>query len=160
MELCYIRGVTTKKKVPVKATVVSRRSPEEGLFLDDLISHAKALGSEELISFRKVNGDQAILTGRSVRDEVKSTCKTVGLDPVSFSAHSLRKGAITHTRTQGTSVDDRLERGNFAPNSQVMSLVYYQSVGLRPLGSNSLKEGHKPGVTDIKRLLPATRRSL
>lgn len=160
---CRIRGVTTKGKITVEAKLVARRSPEESLFLDDLIQfivQAKALGSEELFSFRKVNGDRTILTGRSLRDEVKSTCKLYGLDPEYFSAHSLRKGAITHMRAQGTSVDDRLDRGNYAPNSLVMSLTYDQSVGLGPLGSNSLKGGRKPNVTDVKRLLPAKRRSL
>jgi hypothetical protein len=73
-----------------------------------------------------------VLTGRSVRDEIKSTCASHGLDEKYFSAHSLRKGAITHMRSQGTSVDDRLDRGNYAPNSRVMSLTYDQSVGLGP----------------------------
>ena len=112
---CSIKGVTTKNKITVKAKLISRRSPEESLFLDDLIAfvvHAKAAGNEELFSFRKANGDRVILTGRSVRDEIKRTCAIYGLDPDYFSAHSLRKGAITHMRSQGTSVDDRLDRGN------------------------------------------------
>lgn len=163
VKFCFVRGVTTKSKITVKAKALSRRSPEESLFMDDLIQfiiHARALGKEELLSFRKANGDRVVLSGRSVRDEVKSTCKTFGLDPEYFSAHSLRKGAITHMRAQGTSVDDRLDRGNYAPNSQVMSLVYDQSMGLGPLGSNSLEGGHRPDVTDVKRLLPAKRRSV
>lgn len=160
---CNIKGVTTKGKVTIKAKLVARRSPEESLFLDDLIRfvvHAKALGTEELFSFRKANGDRVVLTGRGVRDEVKNTCALYGLNPEYFSAHSLRKGAITHMRSQGTSVDDRLDRGNYAPNSRVMSLTYDQSVGLGPLGSNSLLGGRKPTITDVKRLLPPKRRSL
>ena len=160
---CSIRGVTTKGKITDKAKLVARRSPEESLFLDDLVQfivHAKAQGSEELFSFRKANGVQVVLKGRSVRDEVKNTCKIYGLDPEYFSAHSLRKGAITHMGAQGTSVDDRLNRGNYAPNSRVMSLTYDQSVGLGPLGANSLKGGHKPSIKDVQRLLPAKRRSL
>ena len=35
-----------------------------------------------------------------------------------------------------------------------------QSVGLGPLGSNSLLGGRKPTITDVKRLLPPKRRSL
>jgi hypothetical protein len=57
-------------------------------------------------------GDRVVLTGRSVRDEVKNTCASFGLNKDYFSAHSLRKAAITHMRSQGTSVDDRLDRGN------------------------------------------------
>ena len=162
VSFCFVRGVTTKSKITVKAKALSRRSPEESLFMDDLIQfiiHAKALGSEELLSFRKANGDRVVLSGRSVRDEVKSTCKTFGLDPEYFSSHSLRKGAVTHMGAQGMSVDDRLDRGNYAPNSQVMSLVYDQSMDLGPLGSNSSEGGHKPDVTDVMRLLPAKRRS-
>jgi hypothetical protein len=44
---CNIRGVTTKGKVTVKSKFIGRRSPEESLFLDDLIRfvvHAKARG--------------------------------------------------------------------------------------------------------------------
>lgn len=160
---CSIKGVTTKNKITVKAKLISRRSPEESLFLDDLIAfvvHAKAAGNEELFSFRKANGDRVILTGRSVRDEIKRTCAIYGLDPDYFSAHSLRKGAITHMRSQGTSVDDKLDSGNYAPNSRVMSLTYDQSLGLGPLGSNSLQGGRKPDIQDVKRMLPARRRSL
>jgi translation initiation factor 1 (eIF-1/SUI1) len=112
--------------------------------LDDLIKfivHAKAKGTEELFSFRKANGDRMVLIGRSVREEAKSTCLLYGLDAWYFSAHSLRKAAITHMRAQGTTVDD-------------------QSVGLGPLGSISLQGGRKPNVKDVDRLLPAKRRSL
>lgn len=160
---CNIRGVTTKGKVTVKAKLIARRSPEESLFLDDLMQfmvHAKAKGTEELFSFRKTNGDRVVLTGRSVRDEVKIACTLHGLDEKYFSAHSLRKAAITHMRSQGTSVDDRLDRGNYAPNSRVMSLTYDQSAGLGPLGSNSLQGGRKPTIRDVERLLPAKRRSV
>jgi hypothetical protein len=95
-----------------------------------------------------------------VRDEIKNTCASLGLDEKYSSAHSLRKGAITHMRSQRTSVDDRLDRGNYAPNSRVMSQTYDQSVGLGPLGSNGLQGGRKPSVRDVERLLPAKRRSV
>ena len=90
---CNIRGVTTKGKVTVTSKFIGRRSPEESLFLDDLIRfvvHAKAKGTEELFSFRKTNGDRVVLTGRSVRDEVKNTCASFGLNKDYFNAHSLR----------------------------------------------------------------------
>lgn len=160
---CRIRGVTTKGKITVKAKQLGRRSVEESLFLDDLIQfivHAKAQGTEELFSFRKANGDRVALTGRAVRDEVKSTCERYGLDPDCFSAHSLRKGGITHMGALGSSAEHMLARGNYAPNSRIMSQIYDQSVGLGPLGASSLLTGHKPTVTDVKRLIPARRRSL
>jgi hypothetical protein len=78
-----------------------------------------------------------------------NTCELHGLDSRYFSAHSLRKGAITHMRAQGTSVDDRRNRRNYGP--------YDQSVGLGPLG---LQGGRKPGVKDVERLLPVKRHSL
>jgi hypothetical protein len=86
-----------------------------------------------------------------------NTCELHGLDSRYFSAHSLRKGAITHMRAQGTSVDDRRNRRNYGPNSRVMSLTYDQSVGLGPLG---LQGGRRPGVKDVERLLPVKRHSL
>jgi hypothetical protein len=160
---CRVRGVTTKGKITVKARQVGRRSVEESLFLDDLIQfilHARAQGTEELFSFRKANGDRVVLTGRSVREEVKSTCERYGLDPDCFSAHSLRKGGITQMGSLGTSVEHMLARGSYAPNSRVMGQIYDQSVGLGPLGASSLNTGREPTVTDVKRLLPARRRSL
>jgi hypothetical protein len=93
-------------------------------------------------------------------DEVKSSCASFGLNKDYFSAHSLRKAAITHMRSQGTSVDDRLNRGNYALNSRVMSQTYDQSTGLGLLGSNSLQGGRKPTTSDVKRLLTAKRRSV
>jgi hypothetical protein len=81
---CRVRGVTTKGKVTVKAKQVGRRTVEESLFCDDsirFIVHAKAQGTEDLFSFRKANGDRVVLTSRSVRKEVMSTCERYGLDP-------------------------------------------------------------------------------
>jgi hypothetical protein len=160
---CRVRGVTTKGKVTVKAKEVGRRTVEESLFLDDLIQfivHAKAQGTEELFSFHKANGDRVVLTGRSVREEVKSTCERYGLDPECFSAHSLRKGGITHMGSLGSSAEHMLARGSYAPNSRVMSQIYDQFVGLGPLGAGSLQTGRKPTVKDVQRLLPARRQSL
>ena len=48
---------------------------------------AKTRGNEELFSFRKDNGDRVVLTGRSVREEVKSTC---ALSSTSALIHSER----------------------------------------------------------------------
>ena len=142
---------------------VGRRTVEESLFLDDLIQfivHAKARGNEELFSFRKANGDRVFLTGRSVREEVKSTCGLFGLDPEYFSSHSIRKGGITQMGALGSSAEHMLARGGYAPNSRVMSQIYDQSVGLGPLGSSSLQGGRKPTATDVARLQPARGRSL
>jgi hypothetical protein len=60
----------------------------------------------------------------------------------------------------GSSAEHMLARGSYAPNSRTMSQIYDQSVGLGPLGARSLQTGHKPTVTDVKRLIPARRRSL
>ena len=155
--------MTTKGKIVAKVKQVARTTVEESLFLDDLIRFmvcAKAQGTEELFSYRKANGDRVCLTGRAVREEVKSTCALYGLDPECFSSHSLRKGGITHMGSLGSSAEHMLARGGYAPNSRVLSQIYDQSVGLGPLGSSSLQGGRKPTVKDIKRLLPARRQSL
>ena len=102
-------------------------------------------------------GGKIALTGRAVRDQIKDTCERLGFPPNHFSSHSLRKGAITHMRANGASEDDRRDRGNYAPGSQVMNTTYDYSTGLGPLASNSLPGAQQPTVTDIQRILPAAR---
>ena len=41
----------------------------------------------------------------------------------------------------GASEDDRRDRGNYAPNSQVMNTTYDYATGLGPLAANSLVGG-------------------
>ena len=160
---CRVRTVTSKGKVVVKPKLIGRRSPEEAEFLDDLaawIIHSGTTGKDEVFSFRKRDGSIAVLTGRTVRDEIKTTCLNNGLPPDYFSAHSLRKGAITHMRAQGATEDDRRDRGNYAPGSQVMNQTYDYATGLGPLASNSLEGGHRLDKRDLKRLIPPVRKSV
>jgi hypothetical protein len=98
------------------------------------------------------------LTGRSVGDEIKKTCASNGLPPDYFSAHSLRKGTITHMRAQEATEDDRRDRGNYAAGSTVMNSVY--ATGLGPSASNSLEGGHCLDKKDLKRLIPPARKSV
>jgi hypothetical protein len=160
---CRVRTVSSKGKVVVKPKLIARRSPEEAEFLDDLsawITHSGTSGKDEAFSFRKQDGNLVCLTGRTVRDEIKKTCASNGLPPDYFSAHSLRKGAITHMRAQGASEDDRRDRGNYAAGSTVMNNVYDYATGLGPLASNSLEGGHRLDKQDLKRLLPPKRKSV
>jgi hypothetical protein len=60
-------------------------------------------------------------------------------------------------RALGASEDDRRDRGNWAPGSQVMNDTYNYGVGLGPLAAESLTGGYLPSVTDIQRILPALR---
>jgi integrase len=119
---CRVRTVSSKGK----PKLIARRSPEEAEFLDDLaawIIHSGASASDEVFSFRRRDGTLVRLTGRLVRDEIKKTYASSGLPPDYFSAHSLRKGAITHMRAQGATEDDRRDRGNYASGSTVMNSV-------------------------------------
>ena len=75
-----------------------------------------------------------------------------------FGSHSLRKGAITEMRSIGASEDDRRDRRNYTPNSQVMNTTYDYGAGIGPLASNSLVGGLKPTVEDARRLMPPVRR--
>ena len=157
---CRAQSVTAKGKELVKPKIIGRRSVEETQFLEDLVdfvTHSRATGKEELFSFRQDDGRRVKLRSRTVRDELKDTCKRHGLDPDYFSSHSLRKGAITQMRSLGASEDDRRDRGNYVPNSQVMNNTYDYGTGLGPLGSNRLTGGYKPTVEDLKRLIPPTR---
>ena len=78
--------------------------------------------------------------------------------PELLQLNSLRKGAITQMRALGTSEDDRRDRGNYAPNSQVMNTTYDYATGLGPLVANSLTGGHRPELNDVMKLLPAERK--
>ena len=98
------------------------------------------------------------MRAKDVRQALKNACEENDLDPNYFSSHSLRKGAITEMRCLGASENDRRDRGNYAPNSQVMNLTYDYGVDIGPLASNSLVGGHKPTVEDIRRLIPPARR--
>ena len=160
---CRVRTVSSKGKVVVKPKLIARRSPEEAGFLDDLaawIIHSGTTGKDEVFSFRKTDGNLVYLTGRTVRDEIKRTCASNGLPPDYFSAHSLRKGAITHMRAQGATEDDRRDRGNYSVGSGVMNSVYDYATGLGPLASNSLEGGHRLSTRDLKRMVPPSRKSV
>lgn len=157
---CRVQAASSKGKVIVKAKAIARRSDEESQFLDHLalwISRSGATGSDELFSIRGPTGRKKALQGRAVRDEIKRTCVLLDLPPQYFSSHSLRKGAITHMRASGATEDDRRDRGNYAPGSQVMNSTYDYATGLGPLAANSLQGGHKPTVADVQRLIPAQR---
>ena len=158
---CRVQGTSTKGKVTNKAKLVSRRSPEESEFLDDIIHFvvkSGAGGTEELLSCHGLSGKRVHLRARTVREELKKTCVLNGLPPSYFSSHSLRKGAIIQMRALGASEDDRRDRGNYAPNSQVMNTTYDYATGLGPLAANSLVGGRRPGVSDVMKLLPAERK--
>jgi hypothetical protein len=159
---CRVRAVTSKGKVVVKPKLIGRRSPEEATFLDDLASwlvHSGTTGKDELFSFRKRDGKIAVLTGRTIRDELKRTCEINKLPPDYFSSHSLRKGAITHMRAQGATEDDRRDRGNYSAGSNVRNSTYDYATGLGPLGSNSLEGGHRFDKSDLQRLLPPAKKA-
>jgi hypothetical protein len=110
---CRVRAVTSKGKDVVKHKLIGRRSPEEATFLDDLASwliHSGTTGKDEMFSFRKRDGTIAVLTGRTIRDELKRTCEINKLPPDYFSSHSLSKGAIMHMRAHGETEDERRDR--------------------------------------------------
>ena len=157
---CRVQGSSSKGKRVVKAKLIGRRSSDESVFLSELvlfITRCGSRGDDELFCVRTTAGAKTSLTGRIVRDQIKETCKRLGLPPNHFSSHSLRKGAVTHMRAAGASEDDRRDRGNYAPGSQVMNATYDYATGLGPLAANSLPGGYQPTVTDLHRILPAIR---
>lgn len=92
-----------------------------------------------------------------MREELKKTCALNCLPPSYFSSHSLRKGIITQMQVLGTSEDDRRDRGNYPPNSQVMNTTYDYVTGLGPLAVNSLEGVRCPELSDVMKLLLAER---
>jgi hypothetical protein len=154
---CRVKTVSSKNKIVVKPKLIGRRSPEEAAFLDDIAAwlvHSGNAGTDEVFSYRKRDGSMAVLTGRTVREELKKSCASNGLPPSYFSSHSLRKGGITHMRAQGSTEEDRRDRGNYSAGSVVMNNTYDYATGLGPLASNRLKGGHKLKTDDLQRLLP------
>jgi hypothetical protein len=151
---CLVRMV-------VKPKLIAWRSREEAEFLDDLaawITYNGTTWTDEVFNFRKKNGRLVILTGRSVRDEIKETCASNGFTPDYFSAHSLRKGATTHIRAQGALENDRRDRGNYTAGSTIINSTYDYATVLGPLASNSLEGDQRLDKKDLKRiLLPASK---
>jgi hypothetical protein len=159
---CRVRTVTTKGKITAKDKLIRRRSEEESGFLDEIVefvARSGAAGDEELLSCTRPDGSRMALRSRTVREELKRTCEGEGLPANYFSSHSLRKGAITHMRALGASEDDRRDRGNYAPGSQIMNSTYDYADGLGPSAASGLVGGYKPTLKDVKRLIPATRRA-
>ena len=159
---CRARAATSKAKIVVKAKLIARRSVEESQFLEDLVLFIVKSGSEGedyLFSYRRADGRSISLWGNRVRQEIKDACELRHLPPTYFSSHSLRKASITAMRSAGVSEDDRRDRGNYAPGSQVMNDTYDYSSGMGPLAANSLEGGRKVSVSDIQRLIPIPRGS-
>ena len=123
--------------------------------LATFIVKSGALGNDKLFSVRSPTDNKLALTSRAGRDQIKKTCRRLGLPSDHFSSHSLFKGAVTQMRVNGMSEDDRRDRGNYAPGSQVMNTTYDYVKGLGPLVSNSSPGACEPTVTDIQRILPA-----
>ena len=98
------------------------------------------------------------LRSKEVREALREVCDENDLDPDYFSSHYLRKWTITEMRSLGASNNDRRDRGNYAPNFQVMNVTYDYGAGIGPLASNSLVGGHKPTIEDVRRLIPPARR--
>ena len=95
---CHVRVVTTNKSV-MKAKLISRSSPEESGFLEDIITLIVKSGShgpDELFSYRKGGRAKIALRARTVRDELKRECVAQGLPPNFFSSHSFLKEGVTH----------------------------------------------------------------
>jgi hypothetical protein len=157
---CTVMAVTCKSKKVTKGKMVGRRSESESRFLDDLVFfllRSRGLGHDNLFSFRIGAAPQVSLTGFAVRKEIKGACTRLGLPAKHFSSHSLRKGGVTQMRALGATEDDRHDRGNWAPGSQVMNDTYDYGLGLGPLAAESLIGGYLPSVNDIQRILPALR---
>lgn len=87
---CRVKTVTSKSKVVVKPKLIGRRSAEESAFLDDpaaWLSRSGTSGVDEAFSFKKTDGSRAVLTDRTIRDELKQTFEAFNLPASYFSSH-------------------------------------------------------------------------
>ena len=157
MSWCHVRAVTTKGKSVMKAKLISRSSPEESRFLDDIITLIVKSGSpgpDELFSYRKGGRAKVALRARTVRDERKRECVAQGLPPNFFSSRSFLKGGVTHMRAAASSEDDRRDRTGHAPWSQILNTTYDFAPRRGPLAANSLAGGRRPTIVDVKKADP------
>jgi hypothetical protein len=157
---CRVQTASSKGKAVIKPKLIGRRSVAESQLLNDLVLwvvRSGACGTDELFSIREASRQKISLRGRTVRDEIKITCRALNLPPNYFSSHSLRKGGITHMRASGATEDDRRDRGNYAPGSQVMNSTYDYATGMGPLAANCILGGYQPTISDVQRLLPIER---
>ena len=155
----HVRAVTTKGKRLMKAKLISRSSPEESRFLDDIITFMVKSGSDgpdELFSYRKGGWAKVALRARTVRDELKRECMAQGLPPNFFRSHSFLKG-VTHMRAAGSSEDDGRDRTGHAPWSQILNTTYDFAPRRGPLAANSLAGGRRPTIVDVKKLIAVKR---
>lgn len=159
---CWVKAVSQKTGTSMKTKLIGRRTPEEGQFLDDLVSwvtHAQVKETDRLFSrytvLKSGTRSKKELTARMIRDQIKETCALEDLPAEHFSSHSLRKAATTHMRALGASEEDMRDRGGYASGSRVMAGTYdYSSAGHGPLSSNALNGGARPDIQDIRRFLP------
>ena len=125
--------------------------------LSAFICHSGGAGNEELFTIRHPSGTKITQKSKPVRETVKEACEKRGLPGDYFSGHSLRKAGISGMHAAGATEEDRRDRGNYAPGSQVMNLTYDYASGLGPLAANSLIGGHRLDVQDLRRLIPPAR---
>ena len=122
---CWALPVSQKTGELVKTKFFGRRTPNEVQFLDDLtewVVNSVVTPGEELFSrWVNVRGkpSRKRLMARAIRSFVKKVAEEAGLDRRYFSAQSLRKATITHMRTVGASMDDILDRANYAEGSEM-----------------------------------------
>ena len=157
---CSVLPASSKGKVVIKPKIIGTRSQEERRFLLDIViflAHSGTVGSDLLFSFHSEKKQHVVLRAKSVRDELKNTCKLHGLPEEMFSAHSLRKGAMSDMRALGASEDDRRDRGNYAATSTVMAESYEYATGPGPLACMALVGGYLPTTDHLRRFLPPSR---
>lgn len=155
------RVLAASSKIVVKPKLISRMSTDESQFIEDLVEFmtmSGALGEDELFNYWNGAGKKIVLRSRTIREDLKEECRAHGLPPNFFSSHSYRKGAVSHMRAAGASEDDRRDRSGHAPGSEVMNTTYDHVMGIGPLATNSLPGARRPGVADVKKLIPARRK--
>jgi hypothetical protein len=161
IQMCDTQASSHKSGSLKKSKCLGRRTVEESQWLDDLIQWtviADPTGSDPLFSRPSDHppGSRKILTGKMVRTAIKEAVTSVGLPPIYFSGHSLRKAMYTHMRAAGCSADDRNDRGNYSDKSKVGDQDYdFAGAGHGPLSSNSLVGGFKPNIENCRRYVPA-----
>jgi hypothetical protein len=156
VEVC---ALTHKPGVINTTKEIKRGSDEEEEFLEDLVTFMKYSGatSKEPLFSRRVTAPNGTVRhkgcrSRMVTEALKAEVTRQGLDPLLFSFHSLRKGAVTHMKALGVSREETLARGNYSQGSTMIDTVYnYNSSGTGPLGAMNNNRGRAPSRDDVAR---------
>jgi hypothetical protein len=150
-------------KTAEKTAVLQASDNGDVLLLNDLTEWVLKSGVEEhenLTTRHWVTGDKdssRTTIRRDIREQIKITCRALGLNPLHFATKSLRSGFTTQYGTSGYDPRERNARGGWAKKSVVPDTNYDFTVG-KGAFSVAASSGVSLTVNDMKRLVKSRKK--